>query len=203
MLKMDEILDDLKDFGAADKLRQEFQEDTSLSLNFANVIAEICEKIRQLVTTTEENVNKVESVSNLPSWKLEVASFLRELQCPHNFLIIGEVEHRLEDSKHRLFLLQFLQAELITAKYVAKSSQKNGPSTTKNANLTPINGILHSLKLSNPPGDVSAQALFAKIVARIEELPTNVKSNVICDPIFSGLALNKSQWKDLDEVIFT
>ena len=86
---------------------------------------------------------------------------LRELQCPYDRLMIGEPNQRLQDFSDRHLLLEFLMDEIIAAK---KVNQMSASGTGGNSNLTPLFGILNSLKLSQPPSNISAQALFSKFI---------------------------------------
>lgn len=134
-----------------------------LELKFANAVSEICGEIRDLVGT-EENVEKVSE--NLENWKLELNSFLRELQCPYEF------SDRFESYEERQILIEFLCAELIAAKKIAQTSTQN--------DLVPIFGILHALKLSQPPSNISTGALFGKIIETITKtLPANLRNHLI------------------------
>ena len=77
-----------------DQIQNAISSQGPLTLQFASYISDLCEKLSQLLEGTEENVSKVSESSNLDNWKLELASFLRELQCPYDRLMIGESSHR-------------------------------------------------------------------------------------------------------------
>ena len=129
----------LDEFGY-DSVKNQMSEECPLTREFANFISSICANINKIVCT-EENVNPVEK-DDLQDWKLELGSFLRELQCPYDQLYTGELSIRLENFGDRLILVEFLHDELIAAQRVHSMSQ-NGD---KNLNLQPIFGILNAIK---------------------------------------------------------
>jgi len=181
-----------------DQIQDAISSQGPLTIQFASYISDICEKLSQLLGGTEENVSKVSENSNLDNWKLELASFLRELQCPYDRLMIGESSQRLQEYSDRHLLLEFLLDEILVAKKVNQMSE-NG-STSTNSNLTSLFGILNSLKLSQPPSNTPVGALFNKFIERINGMPANLKSFLISDPLFTALSLNASQWNQLNEI---
>ena len=104
-------------------------------------ISSVCANINKIVCT-EENVSPVEK-DDLQDWKLELGSFLRELQCPYDQLYTGELSIRLENFGDRFVLVEFLHDELIAAQKGHSMSQ-NGD---KNLSLQPIFGILNAIKV--------------------------------------------------------
>jgi len=181
-----------------DQIQNAITSQGPLIIQFASYISDLCEKLSQLLGGTEENVSKVSENSNLDNWKLELASFLRELQCPYDRLMIGESSQRLQEYSDRHLLLEFLLDEILVAKKVNQMSE-NG-STSTNSNLTSLFGILNSLKLSQPPSNTPVGALFNKFIERINGMPANLKSFLISDPLFATLSLNASQWNQLNEI---
>jgi len=169
-----------------------------LTIQFASYISDLCENLSQLLGGTEENVSKVSENSNLDNWKLELASFLRELQCPYDRLMIGESSQRLKEYSDRHLLLEFLMDEILAAKKINQMSA-NGSSST-NSNLTSLFGILSSLKLSQPPSNTPVGTLFNKFIERINGMPANLKSFLISEPLFTALSLNTTQWNQLHEI---
>ena len=169
-----------------------------LTVQFASYISDLCKNLSQLLGGTEENVSKVSENSNLDNWKLELASFLRELQCPYDRLMVGESSQRLQEYSDRHLLLEFLMDEILVAKKINQMSA-NGSSST-NSNLTPLFGILSSLKLSQPPSNTPVGVLFNKFIERINGMPANLKSFLISEPLFAALSLNTTQWNQLHEV---
>lgn len=77
-----------------------------LTNDFATLISQICQKIH-LLAGTEEQVHFEDN--NLENFKLELASFLAELKCPYDKLIVGD--QRLESLQDRLILLQYLTSK--------------------------------------------------------------------------------------------
>ena len=186
------------DPGQLEAAKSQANNEGPLMIVYANFVCQICEKIRQLVGT-EENVNTVNSEPDLENWKLELASFLRELQCPYDFLMLGDSDKRLESANDRSALIFFLSSELIAARKVAQMSSTN---RTNSSNLSSLNGILHCLRLDTPPPNIPTQALFKKLVERVHGMPANLKSLVMCEPLMEGLILNDNQWRALSEVSF-
>ena len=183
-----------------DQIQNAISSQGPLTLQFASYISDLCEKLSQLLGGTEENVSKVSENSNLDNWKLELASFLRELQCPYDRLMIGESSQRLQEYSDRHLLLEFLLDEILVAKKTNQMSE-NGSSSSTNSNLTSLFGILSSLKLSQPPSNTPVGALFNKFIERINGMPVNLKSFLISEPLFAALSLNPTQWNQLHEVI--
>ena len=182
-----------------DQIQNAISSQGPLTLQFASYISDLCEKLSQLLGGTEENVSKVSENSNLDNWKLELASFLRELQCPYDRLMIGESSQRLHEYSDRHLLLEFLLDEILVAKKTNQMSE-NGSSSSTNSNLTSLFGILNSLKLSQPPSNTPVGALFNKFIERINGMPANLKSFLISEPLFTTLSLNTTQWNQLHEV---
>mgnify|MGYP001202208546 FL=1 len=179
-----------------DQIQNAISSQGPLTLQFASYISDLCEKLSQLLGGTEENVSKISETSNLDNWKLELASFLRELQCPYDRLMIGESSQRLQEYSDRHLLLEFLLDEILVAK---KTNQMSEKGSTK-SNLTSLVGILSSLKLSQPPSNTPVGALFNKFIERINGMPVNLKSFLISEPLFTSLSLNTTQWNQLHEV---
>ena len=164
-------------------------EDVSLDLTFTTFVSKICQKIGSLIGT-EETVHP-----DLTHFKLELASFLRELQCPFENLIAGELDQRLEHPADRKCLVEFLVSEYIAAKRVSNlKDQKN------HSDLTSLHALLHCLKLGQPPNDVQVQVLFSTMIDRIHCMSAPMKAQVITEPLFGGGKLSESQWKNLTEV---
>ena len=178
-----------------DSIKNQLTEDGfPLTKEFANFITEICLSIKKVIGT-EENVNQVEK---LEDWKFELGSFLRELQCPYDQLYIGDPTTRLENNKDRILLVEFLHGEWIACQKIYNMSQGRDGKT----NAQPLYDILNVLKLSQPPSNISSQKIFSKFIERIQGMPQDMKSNVICDPLWgSSGKLSESQWHQLDEVI--
>ena len=98
------------------QIQHEITNEGPLTIQFASYISDLCEKLSQLIGGTEENVSKITENSNLDNWKLELASFLRELQCPYDRLMVGETHLRLNNFSDRHLLLEFLMDEILAAK---------------------------------------------------------------------------------------
>ena len=110
-MNVDDILEILQNNGCenVETIKNDIAADSSgdLSLCFASFISNLCQKISQMIGT-EENVNNVSSNEDLDNWKLELASFLRELQCPYDNLMVGDLVQRLEQVNDRILLIEFL-----------------------------------------------------------------------------------------------
>ena len=183
-------VDDLLSRVNGKQIRQYLVEDVPLDLTFSTFVAQLCEEIRKLIGT-EETVH-----ADLKHFKLELASFLRELQCPFENLISGDSVQRLESHKDRFCLLEFLVTEYLAAKKISEMKEDNGIRDMSN-----LQGLLCSLKLSDAPNDVQTRVLFSKILERIQSMPDNMKSMVISQPLFTGGKLNAEQWRQLGEVM--
>ena len=100
-----------------ESVRKDLSENTELSLNYAQFVTQLASEIGILFETDERLKSPDGSNSdNLSSWKMEISSFLKEINCPLNFLYEGDLQTRLNSCNHRIILLDFLLSELLTAR---------------------------------------------------------------------------------------
>ena len=115
---MEQLLQALANSGYdANTVKDDLSDKSPMTVNFALFVSRIASEIGTLLET-EERVNPPDSAEDagLSSWKMEVSSFLKELQCPLTFLYEGSLETRLNTSNHRLTLVDFLLSELLSAR---------------------------------------------------------------------------------------
>ena len=188
-MNVDELLTRLERFDSQ-QIRPYLVEDIPLDLTFTSFVAQFCQEIGKLIGA-EETVHP-----DIEHFKLELASFLRELQCPFDNLISGDhLQQRLENHKDRFCLLEFLAAEYLAAKKISEMKDD-----TRIQDMSNLQGLLHCLKLNDAPNDVQCKILFPKILERIQSMPDSMKSMVISQPLFNGGKLNSEQWRQLEEV---
>jgi hypothetical protein len=148
---------------------------------------------------TEETVNPLDSLSNLSNWKLEMSSFLKELQCPLNFLFEGDLDTRLTNTKHRLLLLDFLLSENLTAR-ILKFGVNQGSGEVQSSTASQLSATLNALELQPPPVEVTPDKFFKKLQERIAGIEPAKRDKLIGKPLFCGGKLNESQWDALSKV---
>ena len=114
---MEQLLQALADSGYDPSSVKDDLSYNSMTVNFALFVSRIASEIGTLLET-EERVNPPdnEDDAGLLSWKMELSSFLKELQCTLTFLYEGILETRLNTSCHRLALVDFLLSELLSAR---------------------------------------------------------------------------------------
>ena len=115
---MEELLQALANSGYdASSVKGDLSYNNSMTVNFARFVSRTTSEIGTLLEL-EERVNPPDNADDagLLSWKMEVSSFLKELQCPLTFLYEGSLETRLNTSGHRLALVDFLLSELLSAR---------------------------------------------------------------------------------------
>ena len=115
---MEKLLSQLSVSGFnGESIRTDLSENTELSMNYAQFVTQLASEIG-ILFETEERLKSPDGSSsdNLTSWKMEISSFLKEINCPLNFLYEGDLQTRLNSSKHRIILLDFLLSELLSAR---------------------------------------------------------------------------------------
>ncbi len=80
--------------------------------------------------STEEKVNQIKNLSNLSEWRVEVSSFLKEIQCPYGQFYEGPLEPRLSKMEDRFLLLDYLLAELLAARMMPQPVEEKCSSPT-------------------------------------------------------------------------
>ena len=149
---------------------------------------------------TEETVNPLDSLSNLSNWKLEMSSFLKELQCPLTYLFEGDLDTRLTNPKHRLVLLDFLLSENLTAKILKFGVKNQGSGEVQSSTASQLSATLNALELQPPPVEVTPEKLFKKIQERISGIEPAKRDKLIGKPLFCGGKLSEPQWDALSKV---
>ena len=149
-----------------------------------------------LLAETEENVNPLDSMDGLSNWKVEMSSFLKELNCPHACLYQGDLDSRLTAVNHRLILIDFLLGEVLAARMIKFGNIDTGTTSTG----TELGKTLHTLGLGPPPLNVSPAKLFSKLLERISGIEASKRDRLIGKSLFSGGKLNDQQWKILSQV---
>ncbi len=153
----------------------------------------LCENVR-LLLSTEEKVNGIKNLSNITEWKVELSSFLKEIQCPYRRFYEGDLESRLSSLEDRVLLLDFLLEEVLTARMSAFSSEEDSGSPTA-ANLKcfvkveddefffRLEEVLSNLvffqvlNLGVPPQTVTIVQFFKHILGAIQAIPEDCKYN--------------------------
>ena len=124
---MEKLIKELASCGYnAESIKVDLSENHPMTIDYALFVSKIGSEIGTLLET-EERLNPPENSepSSLSNWKMEISSFLKELNCPLAFLYEGDLSNRLNSNKHRLLLLDFLLSELLSARI-----EKLGKSST-------------------------------------------------------------------------
>ena len=115
---MEKILKQLSISGFnSESIKNDLLQNSDISLNYAHFVTQLASEIGVLLET-EERLKPPESSNSdsLTSWKMEISSFLKELQCPITFLYEGDLRTRLNSCIHRIILLDYLLSELLSAR---------------------------------------------------------------------------------------
>lgn len=171
------------------------------SVQFTGLVAWIVEKI-VLLSKLDESVHPTTSPDDASSFLLELSAFLKEIGCINQQLMTGNVNQRLANKEQRLFLLDYLLSELMTATLLeSKKPVEEHMEVTISETSTAKNlkNILVMLRFQKPPDNISADVLFNKVVTKLQEVKAQVPPKLLSKPIFVG-KLSGNQWKKLREL---
>jgi hypothetical protein len=152
-----------------------------------------------LLLQTEEKVGPLDNIDGLSNWKLELSSFLKELNCSHTFLYEGDLESRFTEVHHRLVLIDFLLGEVLTARII-KFGGNQADSRNASSTASMLGETLNTLGLNPPPSSITATQFFNKVSERISGLEASKRDTLIGTPLFCGGKLSEEQWSILNQV---
>ncbi|XP_051158343.1 protein FAM98A [Leptopilina boulardi] len=201
-----EMLQILQDFGYTGPLLNygKFSEAVDIgpkSVQFTELVAWLAEKI-VLLSKLDESVHPTTSPDDASSFLLELSSFLKEIGCINQQLMTGNVNQRLANKEQRLFLLDYLLSELMTATLLeSKKPVEEHMEVTISETSTAKNlkNILVMLRFQKPPDNISAEILFNKVATKLQEVKAQVPPQLLSKPIFVG-KLSNNQWQKLKEL---
>ncbi|KAK4315897.1 hypothetical protein Pmani_012920 [Petrolisthes manimaculis] len=149
----------------------------------------------------EDMINPTTSAEDHSSFLMEVSSFLKELGCPHSVLTEGAVSQRLATPETRLLLLDFLLAELMSARMISLVTPDQGLTVQmrESDQAGDLKSMLIALGFPKPPANITPQQLFNKVDQKVNDVKSKAHSSLIGKPLFTG-ELSDKQWKMLEQM---
>ena len=159
------------------------EEGNNLSPEFAEMVAKLSEEaghpISRLVAGEEAG------------WVMEVSSVMREIGCPHQCLVEGEVAARLALPKARLLVLHCLATEVMVARM-----ERTAPAEEKKQESTSdcLTRLLVTLGLEGEPVESPGEALF-KAKFKLGQLVAKAPKELLSSPALTS-KLEEKDWKE-------
>ncbi|GAB6022434.1 hypothetical protein CHUAL_006547 [Chamberlinius hualienensis] len=172
------------------------------SVEFTQLVEWFSKELRSLCML-DDNVNAITSPDDSGSFLLEVSSFLKELNCPHETLLKNNVNQRLQTVENRLLLLVYLGTEVQAARINSfnESSTSKGMEVEVSESETAkdLKAMLIGLSISKPPATITPKQLFSKINEKVTDCLKGLPSEVLKNPLFNGF-LSPQQWRALSQL---
>ncbi|XP_077284283.1 protein FAM98A [Arctopsyche grandis] len=170
------------------------------SVEYTGLIHKMSEELKSLCSL-EESVNATEGPDDASSFLLELSSFLKELGCTYNCFTTGPMSARLQSNEDRLLLLDYLISELMAARMLSINNPQSKDSMEVTIQESPtakdLKDILMSLKINKPPANVTIDAIFSKVEAKLKEAIQKEGPNYVGRPIYNK-AVTDRQWKEIE-----
>ena len=126
---------------------------------------------------------------------MEVSSVMREIGCPHQDLVEGEVAARLAPANARLMVLHCLATEVMVARMEkSASSGEERPDNTAEV----LTGLLATLGLDGESVESPGEALF-KAKFKLGQLAAKAPKDLLSSPALTN-KLEDEEWKDIARV---
>ncbi|XP_067131156.1 protein FAM98A-like [Centruroides vittatus] len=192
-----DILDCLEDLGYPGSLdpngfTKAIQEGPK-SVEFTRIVEWLSKEL-QVVIKLEGCVNAITNPDESSSFLLELSSFLKEMNCPYQSLMQGNISQRLGSKDRRLALLDFLSTELEAARMIAVDKpSKLQVEMEESPTAADLKGMIIALKFTKPPPNITAKQLFDKVENKIKEIIAKLPPNSLGKPLFTG-KLSDKQW---------
>lgn len=164
--------------------------------DFRKLVTWLLQEIHALRKTDETIESGIE---NTEEFTMELSVMLKELNCPYDKFITGPINERFSGKYQHLQLLDYLIAELMTAKmlYRLKPADKSFLITKTETNTARcLDSLSKELRIGQIPKNISPKALFDKMNFKLEETLKNIKSAYISPPLLKT-SLTNEQWKTL------
>ncbi|KAM4690317.1 protein FAM98B [Rhinophrynus dorsalis] len=147
----------------------------------------------KLLDDLEESISS--TGDDMESIQLEVSGFLKELTCPYQALVTGDIKDRLKSKEDCLRLLLFLGTELQALQIQQSKKQKDiGPS---DAAYQEVKAICNALRLPEQSSDIVS--MLRSVEAKVTEVLSQVKPNYIGPKLLSA-ELNEEQLERLEKI---
>lgn len=198
-----DILDSLEDLGYPGSLDPNVFNKALLegpkSVEFTKLVEWLTKEL-QVLLKLEGYVNAISNADESSSFLLELSSFLKEMNCPYQNLIQGNISQRLGSNEQRLTLLDFLSTELEAARMISinKPNQLQ-VEMEESPTAADLKGMIIALKFAKPPPNITAKQLFDKVENKIKEIIKILPANSLSKPLFTG-KLSDKQWSVLANI---
>ena len=158
-------------------------EGNNLSPEFTEIVVNLAEEaghpISRLVAGEEAG------------WVMEVSSVMREVGCPHQCLVEGEVAARLALPKARLLVLHCLATEVMVARMESSAPSEEEKQESASEIFT---SLLATLGLEGEPVESPGEALF-KAKFKLGQLVTKAPKELLSSPALTS-KLEEKDWKE-------
>ncbi|KAG2457442.1 SPRE1 protein, partial [Polypterus senegalus] len=135
---------------------------------------------------------------DLESLQLEFSGLLKELACPYQALLSGDIKNRLSTKEDCLKLILYLSSELQAVRILQTRPHLNCSAEEKNEAFTDLKNICKALMLPEP-NSLKTADLFCNIDAKVRELLAKAPKNHVGAPLLKAV-LSPDQWVKLAEV---
>ena len=126
---------------------------------------------------------------------MEVSSVMREIGCPHQDLVEGEVAARLAPANARLMVLHCLATEVMVAR-MEKSASSGEEKQNNTAEV--LTSLLATLGLGGESVESPGEALF-KAKFKLGQLAAKAPKELLSSPALTN-KLEDEEWKDVARV---
>ncbi|KAF4523448.1 hypothetical protein B566_EDAN010381 [Ephemera danica] len=172
------------------------------SPDFTELVAWISQELKSFCKL-DEHVSATSSPEDSSHFLMELGSFLKELNCPYEELVVGHVSDRLQSYKSRVTLLLFLLSELQAGRmvYAAKPdpSQALTVKLHESSTASDLKTLLMALRFPKPPDNITPAMLFGKVDTKVKEAVARASPELVGKPLFSGV-LSDKQWQTLNNL---
>jgi len=177
-------------------------------LPFSREVAWMSSELSTFIPSLEETVGEMKSLEDLHGFRMELSSFLKELECPYEDVMgPSSTSDRFATVSSRKRVLFFLLSELQASRMLVASGKGSQAGKTvkvsldETANAGRLREVCEGLGLGKPPETITPEKFWAGLNSKakktIMELEGNCKGSAI-EPLFEGL-LCPPQWATLED----
>lgn len=167
--------------------------------DFRKLVTWILQELQTLMKMDECIENGIETAEE---FNRELSVMLKELNCPYEKFVTGPVSERFGTKCNRLQLLDYLIAELMTAKmlYHLKPANKSLVITRNETDTARcLDSLTKDLSIGPIPKTVGPKALFDKMNFKLEEALKKLNPAILSEPLLKA-TLTDEQWKSLQSL---
>ncbi|XP_039597669.1 protein FAM98B [Polypterus senegalus] len=195
-----DILDILEQLGYTGPLLEEqalgtAAEEGFSSEEYVNLCVWLTSELK-VMCKLEESITA--APGDLESLQLEFSGLLKELACPYQALLSGDIKNRLSTKEDCLKLILYLSSELQAVRILQTRPHLNCSAEEKNEAFTDLKNICKALMLPEP-NSLKTADLFCNIDAKVRELLAKAPKNHVGAPLLKAV-LSPDQWVKLAEV---